>query len=140
MFVNRWVTDPFLTPTSTLPVISELAASGVALANVSAHAAGTGFDTLVLQISTQNTNLNTTYWRCYTAPGAPLDIVRLPNLPNGITPAMITNNDPVRALAFAVRFASRATRPWQLPGGDTSNVAYEVTVGGGYQNIASTWR
>lgn len=141
MRINRWVTDPYTgSTTSALPEVTQLALQGTSLANVGATGAGVGFDTLALQISTAQPNLNTTYWRCYTAPGAPLQIAHLPNLPPGITPQSLGLADPIQAVPMLIHFASPTGRPWQLGGGDISDVSYEFTVAPQYVSITSAWR
>ena len=143
LFVNRWVTEPLTSAnTTTLPLVTALSNAGDSLGNVSAQAAGVGFDTMLLQISTAFTATNTTYWRCYTAPGAPLDIAQLPTLPSNITPEMIgiDSTAAIRALPMLIKFANASTHPWQLGGGDQTNVAYSITVAGPYTQIANTWR
>jgi hypothetical protein len=139
-YANLWVTNPFDVPSVRLPTVAAVTSSGTNLGNVAATATADGFDTLVLQVSTANGTTNTTYWRCYTAPGAPLRVRALPTLPPGITPAMVGITTGVRALPMLVRFASPATRPWELPGGDTTSVLYEATVAGPYLPITPDWR
>lgn len=137
LFVNLWVVDPFSTAASStaLPVVTQLSTTGFSLADVAVSAAGTGFDTLALQISANGT----TYWRVYTAPGAPL-AARLPDLPSGFHPDNIMPNVAPSALALLIKLESPAFRPWMLQGGDVSSVQYRVTVGGSYTNVQPTWR
>jgi hypothetical protein len=139
-YAHLWLTDPFNLTTVTLPTVAAVAASGTNLGNVTATATADGFDTLVLQVSMASGAANTTYWRCYTAPGAPLRVRALPTLPPGITPAMVGITTTVRVLPMLIRFASPTTRPWELPGGDSTVVLYETTVGGTYLPIAPDWR
>lgn len=137
-FVTQWITDPFATSMSTnaLPELTRLATTGSSLGNVGANAQSTDFDTLELQIS----SMNTTYWRVYTAPGAPLT-VRLPDLPAGFHPAnMMPGSSTVSVLALLIKFEAPTTRGWLLQGGDRSLVPYRLTVSNSYRSVSTTWR
>lgn len=137
-FVTQWLTDPFATSMSTnaLPELTRLQTTGSSMATVGANAQSADFDTLELQIS----SMLTTYWRVYTAPGAPLT-VRLPDLPSGFHPAnMMPGSSTASVLALLIKFEAPTTRGWLLQGGDRSLVPYRLTVANSYRTISTTWR
>jgi hypothetical protein len=141
--LRMWVRDPFVNPSNvvTAPVVNSLAVNGSALNNVSAAGSGVGFDTLELQVSGgPGGNTSTTYWRVYTAPGAPMVISHLPPLPTGISPASLgLPPGPANVMAMLVRFAEPASRPWVLPGGNWSVPIYSVTVSGLMLPVVTLW-
>lgn len=137
-FVTQWMTDPFATSMSTavLPELTRLQTTGSSLATVGANAQSPDFDTLELQIS----SMETTYWRVYSAPGAPFT-VRLPDLPAGFHPAtMMPGRSTVSVLALLIKFEAPTTRGWLLQGGDRSLVPYRLTVANSYRSVPTTWR
>lgn len=137
-FVTEWITDPFATSTSTsaLPELTQLSTTGSSMATMAANAQSPDFDTFELQISSGNT----TYWRVYTAAGAPF-AVRLPDLPAGFHPTNLTlRRSTVSVLALLIKFNSPTTRGWLLQGGDRTLVPYRFTVANAYRTISTTWR
>lgn len=138
VFITQWMTDPFAMAMSTdvLPEITQLTTTGSSLGAVTASAQSPDFDTLELQISATNT----TYWRAYTAPGAPLT-AWLPDLPAGFHPAnVMLGRSPVSALALLIKFEAPTTRGWLLQGGDRTLVSYRLTAASAYRTISTTWR
>jgi hypothetical protein len=137
-FISQWMIDPFTTSMSSnpLPELTRLVTTGSSLATVGANAQSPDFDTLELQVSLGDT----TYWRVYSAPGAPFT-VRLPDLPAGFHPQnMIRGRSTASVLALLIKFEAPTTRGWRLQGGDRTLVPYRFTVANSYRTISTTWR
>ncbi len=140
-FLRLWVRDPFASTSNVIPApeVTSVTSTGAALNALSGEGVATGFDTLELQITGSGVNDFTTYWRIYTAPGAPLTITSLPPLPAGFSPSTLGATGSLNALPIVIRFAEPTARPWQMPGSDSSFPYYSATAAGSRRLIASTW-
>jgi hypothetical protein len=125
-----------------MPQVDQVSLSGSTLGTLSARAVTPEpFDTLAITIELPGAFAEV--WRVYTAPGAPLTIDKLPDLPQGLTPSDLGIAVPtttLNALPLLIRFEDPAMRPWQLQNGVGPLDAYRISFGGQYTQVSGTWR